>query len=177
MTMNMRALTVALASLTMLMASACVPIHTHSYEEYDDGEGGDDGDGGTGGTGGDGGTGGTGGDGGTGGAGGADTTACVGCGEYVTEGGTLCLDNGPDPADPAGSSADIAAKYLLCLCGDDQNTAVDSPCGLYSTTDNSCGDNLCAGKSASFECYNCMNAAYPGGACADTGSACMNDIF
>ncbi|HMY21745.1 MAG TPA: hypothetical protein PKA58_35725, partial [Polyangium sp.] len=98
--------------------------------------------------------------GGGGGVGGAP--ACVGCGEFVTAGGTLC-----------GDSQKIYDELALCACGD---AMTKGPC------QDVCGADLCMNKDPGPDCQACIlndkidpMTMKPLG-CAPQYSSCSNDI-
>lgn len=85
--------------------------------------------------------------GGTGGGGGG---ACVTCGDYVTNGGTLC----------EGASTDLYNALADCTCA---GACMDI-----------CADNVCAGMDVTSDCQTCVLDATMG--CGNEFTECANDI-
>jgi hypothetical protein len=112
---------------------------------------------------------------GSGGAGGEEP--CVRCGIFLFEGGTLCMDNAPNPASPDSSSQDLYTAYFDCICGDSTTVTGSYTCGMSSTIDTSCADNMCMGKEPSVACEFCIQlVSTDEKACSGVYINCANDL-
>lgn len=83
----------------------------------------------------------------TGGTGGS---ACVTCGDYITNGGTLC----------DGTSTDLYNTLADCTC--------------MGACKDLCGDNVCAQMDITADCQSCIIDAAAG--CGTAYQECANDI-
>lgn len=158
--MNLRSFA-TMSAVAMFVLGGCVVVTSNGNGGGGSGGSGNVGNEGGSSTGGKGGAGGSGpGVGGGGGVGGAP--ACVGCGEFVTAGGTLC-----------GDSQKIYDELALCACGD---AMTKGPC------QDVCGADLCMNKDPGPDCQACIlndkidpMTMMPLG-CAPQYSSCSNDI-
>lgn len=131
--MNLRTFA-TVSAVAMFVLGGCVVVTSNGTGGGGSGGSGNTGNEGGSSTGGKGGAGGAG-VGGGGGVGGAP--ACVGCGEFVTLGGTLCAD-----------AQKLYDELALCACGDAMTKGI---------CQNECGANLCMGGDPDAACATCVN--------------------